>query len=238
MLDRYVKLKPFLPLMGVEEIDNLLLSVRQDRDIDHLLAKLIDLNSVTLELQDEAITLADFRGLFDEVVGEVPSASAPVQVSSKIHTSRLQHISREYPRHAWPFRCTLALVNCYRVIRYTILYNDVIYPATCKESIQPPEELESQQSIHFQSRFCHDKPRQQDIDLEERVSYIHSNTAKDVDGYTEAKSPKDLEEGALTEGGVLDLWSLEAFVLYIQYGAIGIMYGILLPALNYPIFNI
>ncbi|RLO02746.1 hypothetical protein DYB28_013774 [Aphanomyces astaci] len=89
MLDRYVKLKPFLPLMGVEEIDNLLLSVRQDRDIDHLLAKLIDLNSVTLELQDEAITLADVRGLFDEVVGEVPSASAPVQVSSKIHTSRL-----------------------------------------------------------------------------------------------------------------------------------------------------
>ncbi|RHY80984.1 hypothetical protein DYB26_014165 [Aphanomyces astaci] len=38
MLDRYVKLKPFLPLMGVEEIDNLLLSVRQDRDIDLLLA--------------------------------------------------------------------------------------------------------------------------------------------------------------------------------------------------------
>ncbi|RLO01422.1 hypothetical protein DYB28_015749, partial [Aphanomyces astaci] len=148
-----------------------------------------------------------------------------------------QHISREYPRHAWPFRCTLALVNCYRVIRYTILYNDVIYPATCKESIQPPEELESQQSIHFQSRFCHDKPRQQDIDLEERLSYIHSNTAKDVDWYTEAKSPKDLEEGALTEGGALDLWSREAFALFMQYGAIGIMYGIL-PALNYPIFNI
>ncbi|RHY50259.1 hypothetical protein DYB38_013845, partial [Aphanomyces astaci] len=74
-------------------------------------------------------------------------------------------------------------------------------------------------------------------DLEERLSYIHSNTAKDIDGYTEAKSPKDLEEGALTEGGALNLWSREAFALYFQYGAIGIMYGIL-PALNYPIFNI
>ncbi|RHY02911.1 hypothetical protein DYB36_005791 [Aphanomyces astaci] len=76
-------------------------------------------------------------------------------------------------------------------------------------------------------------------DLEERLSYIHSKTAKDVDvdGYTEAKSPKGLEDGALTEGGALDLWSREAFALYIQYGAIGVMYGIL-PALNYPIFNI
>ncbi|RHZ25905.1 hypothetical protein DYB26_007287 [Aphanomyces astaci] len=68
-------LKSFLPLMGVEEIDNLLLSVRQDLDIDLLLAKLIDLNSVTFELQDEAITLDDVCGLFDEVVGEFPSAN-------------------------------------------------------------------------------------------------------------------------------------------------------------------
>ncbi|RQM29309.1 hypothetical protein B5M09_011767 [Aphanomyces astaci] len=74
-------------------------------------------------------------------------------------------------------------------------------------------------------------------DLEERLSYIHSKTAKDFDGYIEAKSPKDLEEGALADGGALDLWSREAFALYIQYGAVGVMYGIL-PALRYPIFNI
>ncbi|KAF0706983.1 hypothetical protein AaE_013834 [Aphanomyces astaci] len=84
MLDRYVKLKPFFPLMGVEEIDNLLLSVRQERDIDVLLAKLIDLNSVTLELQDEAITLADVRGLFDEVVGEFPSANERLRPGASI----------------------------------------------------------------------------------------------------------------------------------------------------------
>ncbi|ETV67821.1 hypothetical protein H257_16058 [Aphanomyces astaci] len=58
-------------------------------------------------------------------------------------------------------------------------------------------------------------------DLEKRVSYIHSNTAQDDDGYVEAKSPKDLEDGALMKG----------------YGAIGIIYNII-PALNYPIFNI
>ncbi|RHZ09344.1 hypothetical protein DYB26_009095 [Aphanomyces astaci] len=74
-------------------------------------------------------------------------------------------------------------------------------------------------------------------DLEERVSYIHSNTAKDVDGYAEAKSPKDLEEGALVEGGALNLFSREAFALFMQYGAIGIIFG-MIPSLNYPIFNI
>ncbi|ETV69446.1 hypothetical protein H257_14820 [Aphanomyces astaci] len=68
-------------------------------------------------------------------------------------------------------------------------------------------------------------------DLEERVSYVQSNTAKDVDGYAEAKSPKDLE------GGALDLFSREAFALFMQYGAIGIIYG-MIPSLNYPIFNI
>ncbi|RHZ12908.1 hypothetical protein DYB37_010077, partial [Aphanomyces astaci] len=84
MLDRYVKLKPFLPLMGVEEIDNLLLNVRQEHDIDLLLAKLIDINTVTLELQDEAITLADVRGLFDEVVGEFPSANERLRLGASI----------------------------------------------------------------------------------------------------------------------------------------------------------
>ncbi|RHZ01124.1 hypothetical protein DYB35_012410 [Aphanomyces astaci] len=73
-------------------------------------------------------------------------------------------------------------------------------------------------------------------DLEERVSYIQSNTAKDDNGYVEAKSPKGLEEGALAEGGAINLFSREAIALFIQYGAIGIIYN-LIPALRYPIFN-
>ncbi|RHZ32934.1 hypothetical protein DYB37_004355 [Aphanomyces astaci] len=74
-------------------------------------------------------------------------------------------------------------------------------------------------------------------DFEERVSYVHSATTKDIDEYAEAKSPKGLEEGALAEGGALDVFSREAFALYIQYGAVGVIFG-MIPVLNYPIFNI
>ncbi|KAF0691006.1 hypothetical protein As57867_017631, partial [Aphanomyces stellatus] len=75
------------------------------------------------------------------------------------------------------------------------------------------------------------------LDLEERVSYIQSTAGKDVDGdYTEVKTPGELEDGALVEGGAVPLFSLEAFALFCQYGSIGIVYA-MLPALNYPIFN-
>ncbi|KAF0712418.1 hypothetical protein As57867_004826, partial [Aphanomyces stellatus] len=79
------------------------------------------------------------------------------------------------------------------------------------------------------------------LDLEERLSYIHSATPVEKDGidgdYADVKTPGELEDGALVDGGALDLFSREAFGLYCQYGAIGIIYG-LIPALNYPIFNI
>ncbi|RHY15790.1 hypothetical protein DYB32_010721, partial [Aphanomyces invadans] len=77
-----------------------------------------------------------------------------------------------------------------------------------------------------------------DQDLQERVSYIQSNT-NDVDnkGYQDAKTPIELEDGALVAGGAFDLFSREAFGLFTQYAAIGIIYG-MIPALNYPIFNV
>ncbi|RHZ38240.1 hypothetical protein DYB26_012975, partial [Aphanomyces astaci] len=62
-----------------------------------------------------------------------------------------------------------------------------------------------------------------------------NNEAADLE--KRVKSPKDLEGGALTEGGALDLFSREALALFIQYGAVGIIYNII-PALRYPIFNI
>ncbi|KAF0716556.1 Aste57867_2786 [Aphanomyces stellatus] len=78
----------------------------------------------------------------------------------------------------------------------------------------------------------------QTLDLEERLSYIHSAAAADeANVYKDLKSPRDLEEDALAEGGALDMLSREAFGLYMQYAAIGIIYG-LIPALNYPIFNV
>ncbi|KDO33405.1 hypothetical protein SPRG_02212 [Saprolegnia parasitica CBS 223.65] len=77
------------------------------------------------------------------------------------------------------------------------------------------------------------------LDLEERVSYIQSNTpaGKDAGGdYDEVKTPGELEDGALVDGGALNLYSREAFALFAQYGAIGIIYG-MIPSLAYPIFN-
>ncbi|RHZ08646.1 hypothetical protein DYB31_013821 [Aphanomyces astaci] len=67
MLARYVELKPFLPQLGLDDIDMLLLNSRQERDMELLIAQLTDLTSVTLALQDESLTLADVRLLFVEV---------------------------------------------------------------------------------------------------------------------------------------------------------------------------
>ncbi|KAF0699501.1 Aste57867_9923 [Aphanomyces stellatus] len=80
------------------------------------------------------------------------------------------------------------------------------------------------------------------MDLQERLSYIHSATEHQKDGlvdgdYTEGKTPAELEDGALVEGGALNLFSREAFGLYSQYFTIGVIYG-MIPALNYPIFNV
>ncbi|EQC42608.1 hypothetical protein SDRG_00337 [Saprolegnia diclina VS20] len=76
------------------------------------------------------------------------------------------------------------------------------------------------------------------MDLEERVSYIHSkNDDNDKDEYTDAKTPGELEDGALVEGGALSLFSREAFGLFSQYGAIGVIYG-MIPSLVYPLYTV
>ncbi|RHZ12603.1 hypothetical protein DYB37_013597, partial [Aphanomyces astaci] len=73
-------------------------------------------------------------------------------------------------------------------------------------------------------------------DLEERVAHLQSVTNYKGD-FKDAKSPLELEDGALVAGGALDLLSKEAFALFSQYAAIGVIYG-LIPALNFPIFNV
>ncbi|EQC29119.1 hypothetical protein SDRG_13150 [Saprolegnia diclina VS20] len=76
------------------------------------------------------------------------------------------------------------------------------------------------------------------MDLQERVSYIQSATKdKDADGdYTDAKTPGELEDGALVAGGALSLASREALALFSQYFAIGILYG-MLPGMQYSVFQ-
>ncbi|KAF0699503.1 Aste57867_9925 [Aphanomyces stellatus] len=78
----------------------------------------------------------------------------------------------------------------------------------------------------------------QRLDLEERLSYINSTGDKnDQDGaYGDLKTPVELEDGALVEGGAVPLFSREAFGLFSQYAAIGVIYG-MIPSLKYPIFN-
>ncbi|EQC29116.1 hypothetical protein SDRG_13147 [Saprolegnia diclina VS20] len=74
-------------------------------------------------------------------------------------------------------------------------------------------------------------------DLEERVSYIQSATlSTKTPNYAQAKTPNELENGALVAGGALTLLSREAVALFSQYFAIGIIYG-MLPGLQYPVFN-
>ncbi|OQR97422.1 Folate-Biopterin Transporter (FBT) Family [Thraustotheca clavata] len=71
------------------------------------------------------------------------------------------------------------------------------------------------------------------MDPQEREPIIQS---RESTAYGGAKSFVDLEDGALVKGKVLRLHSHEAFALFSQYFAIGILYG-MLPALQYPIFN-
>ncbi|KAF0690994.1 hypothetical protein As57867_017639, partial [Aphanomyces stellatus] len=81
---------------------------------------------------------------------------------------------------------------------------------------------------------------QDHADLEERLSYMQSanhDVEAGKDGvYDDMKTPVELEDGALVEGGALNMWSREAMGLFAQYAAIGVIYG-LIPVLNLPIFN-
>jgi hypothetical protein len=72
MLKRYQELKEFIPLIMMPEVADLMLSPRDDREIDFLLKKLHDFESVTKTLQKEDINLNDVRILFDGVIEEYP----------------------------------------------------------------------------------------------------------------------------------------------------------------------
>ncbi|RHY82090.1 hypothetical protein DYB26_013864, partial [Aphanomyces astaci] len=75
--------------------------------------------------------------------------------------------------------------------------------------------------------------------LQERVSYIASITKqadKDVDGFKDASTPLDLEDGALREGGPLVYTSPEVLTLLFQYAVVGICYGGI-PGIGVPILT-
>jgi hypothetical protein len=72
MLNRYTQIRDFLPLLEIDELDEKLLNNRQNRDVDSLIEELNDLNSVTLELQRDDITISEVRGIFDYVLEKYP----------------------------------------------------------------------------------------------------------------------------------------------------------------------
>ncbi|KAH9108336.1 hypothetical protein AeMF1_016490 [Aphanomyces euteiches] len=84
MLQRYVEIKPSVMMIGDREIDALLPSVGQDRLIDELLLVLKDLDTATLALQGEEMSLLDVRNLFDEAMDDYPSASSRLSPDADI----------------------------------------------------------------------------------------------------------------------------------------------------------
>ncbi|CAK4712016.1 unnamed protein product [Aphanomyces euteiches] len=74
------------------------------------------------------------------------------------------------------------------------------------------------------------------LKLQERVSYLSADrTKEDADGtYVDAKTPGDLEDGALREGGAPVYTSPEVLALLAQYFAVGLLYGSL-PSVPYNI---
>ncbi|OQS06556.1 tRNA(Ile)-lysidine synthase [Thraustotheca clavata] len=73
-------------------------------------------------------------------------------------------------------------------------------------------------------------------ELQERVSYISATADKKAnDGYDDAKTPGELEDGALRAGGPPVYTSREVLGLLCQYVCVGLIYGCL-PNILYPVF--
>ncbi|KDO27629.1 hypothetical protein SPRG_06899 [Saprolegnia parasitica CBS 223.65] len=79
---------------------------------------------------------------------------------------------------------------------------------------------------------------QREVATTDRVSYIASFDKHAADGndYEDAKTPCDLEGGALRDGGALVYSSLEVLALIYQYAMVGIVYGGF-GVMKYPILT-
>ena len=84
MMERYMKLKEFLPQLCLDDVDDLLPTAREDREIEALLERLADLDSVTKALQQENLTMWDVRQLFDTVIVEYPESATRISADSDI----------------------------------------------------------------------------------------------------------------------------------------------------------
>ncbi|CAK4086455.1 unnamed protein product [Aphanomyces euteiches] len=80
------------------------------------------------------------------------------------------------------------------------------------------------------------QPQNKGLELQERLSYLSADRDnKNADGeYVDGKTPNDLEDGALREGGAPVYTSPEVLGLLGQYFVVGLLYG----ALPYVPYNI
>ncbi|KAH9183016.1 hypothetical protein AeNC1_015009, partial [Aphanomyces euteiches] len=80
------------------------------------------------------------------------------------------------------------------------------------------------------------QPQNKGLELQERLSYLSADRDnKNADGeYVDGKTPNDLEDGALREGGAPVYTSPEILGLLGQYFVVGLLYG----ALPYVPYNI
>ncbi|KAF0715650.1 Aste57867_3277 [Aphanomyces stellatus] len=74
------------------------------------------------------------------------------------------------------------------------------------------------------------------LEIQERLSYVSGDRVKtDVDGnYVDNKTPNDLEDGALRQGGAPVYTSPEVLAVLAQYFSVGILYGAL-PYVPYSV---
>lgn len=72
MMQRYCNIRHHLPDIDHPKVQELLLSRKKNSDTDAFLKRLNDLNSVTVELRSDCITLVDCRVLFHGGFGKYP----------------------------------------------------------------------------------------------------------------------------------------------------------------------
>lgn len=84
MLERYIRLKSYIPQIGVDEVEELMLSEDEDDDLLRLLRQLKDLDSVTKALQDARHGLYDARLLFEGVMDKHPSTRSRLGTRSNL----------------------------------------------------------------------------------------------------------------------------------------------------------
>ncbi len=84
MLHRYTKIHSVLTDVDIADIEDFLLSPREDKTVHELCKQLGDLSSVTKSLQSERVTLSTVRTLFDEVIREHPDRTERLSPTADI----------------------------------------------------------------------------------------------------------------------------------------------------------